>query len=47
MIFFITDEGVDKESLFCLRDCVIDKLITKVGPAEKFRMRLKLLMVMF
>ncbi|XP_050929827.1 nuclear GTPase SLIP-GC isoform X6 [Lates calcarifer] len=38
------DEGVDKESLFCLRDCVIDKLITKVGPAEKFRMRLKLLM---
>lgn len=37
------DEGVDKESLYCLEDQDIDKLITKVGPRARFKKRLKLL----
>ncbi|KAM4717665.1 nuclear GTPase SLIP-GC-like [Anableps anableps] len=37
------DEGVDTESLYCLEDQDIDKLITKVGPRARFKKRLKLL----
>ncbi|KAI9514761.1 hypothetical protein NQZ68_030951 [Dissostichus eleginoides] len=39
----IADEGVDKESLYCLEDHHIVALIPKVGPQSKFQNRLKLL----
>ncbi|KAI9514762.1 hypothetical protein NQZ68_030952 [Dissostichus eleginoides] len=39
----IADEGVDKESLYCLEDQEIVALIPKVGPRSKFKKRLKLL----
>ncbi|XP_007573115.2 nuclear GTPase SLIP-GC-like isoform X1 [Poecilia formosa] len=35
------DQGVDTESLYCLEDEDIDKLITKVGPRARFKKRLK------
>jgi len=41
-----TDQGVDKESLYCLEDQEIVALIPFVGPRSKFKNRLKLLKVM-
>ncbi|XP_061567291.1 nuclear GTPase SLIP-GC-like [Cololabis saira] len=35
------DEGIDRESLYCLEDGDIDKLINKVGPRARFKKRLK------
>ncbi|XP_045897258.1 nuclear GTPase SLIP-GC-like [Micropterus dolomieu] len=37
------DEGIDEESLYCLCDQEIDKLIPKLGPRAKFKKRMKLL----
>ncbi|XP_005809347.1 nuclear GTPase SLIP-GC [Xiphophorus maculatus] len=34
------DQGVDTESLYCLEEQDIDKLITKVGPRARFKKRL-------
>ncbi|XP_026181788.1 nuclear GTPase SLIP-GC-like isoform X1 [Mastacembelus armatus] len=34
------DEGIDKESLYCLRDQEISELIPKVGPRAKFKEKL-------
>lgn len=45
--FFITDQGIDEESFYCLDDQDIVNLMPKVGPRSKFKTRLKLLKVMF
>lgn len=44
-ISLITDEEIDKESLLCLDDQEIAKLIPKVGPRSKFKKKLKSLRV--